>query len=184
MGLAFLHSVSGDTVFDQSELLMDSGRADEAVELLQIMVSNAPGDARTLLYLGLALVESGSAAAGIKHIERATKLSPDNHLLHFFMARALYDNADYKAALKHLDLVHASQPDHPGTATLRHLCKAQDDMLAGFSGMVFEGMPDDSHLLGRALLLAEQVLLDSDRPEKTYPQRDLAQAPVSALQSG
>ena len=164
-GLLQFHS-SKNCSLDRAGELLANGRATEALPILDVSLQQAPRDVSLLLYSGLANVDAGNTDAGIRQLEQAAKLDQNNAILHFFLARARYDVGDCPGALKECALVESAQAGHPGSAALRALCLAHDDPIAGLSTLALCGLPDDSEILGRALLVAELALKKEETPAK------------------
>jgi tetratricopeptide (TPR) repeat protein len=122
-----------------------------------------------MLYAGLAHVDAGSADKGLPLIVQAVESNPGNVVLRVFYARALLDMGRIEAAEEQCSLVEAAQAEHPGAGAIRRLCLARRDLLAGLSSLALDGLSDDAHIQGRALLLAETVLGRAEPPVRTQP---------------
>lgn len=96
-------------------LMLQTGNAANAAELLSRAARINPADARTRTLLGVALQSSGAAGASIEHFEQAVRLEPHNAEFHYNLGKAL-------RGVDRLEEAHAAyaealriRPNHPET---------------------------------------------------------------------
>jgi tetratricopeptide (TPR) repeat protein len=94
----------------QAQLLIDSGRPEDALRLLDGLLRRAPNDARALFLRSTARLVSGDVAGGRSDLERALALDPKNRQA--WLTRAGLDIAEtsHAAALAALGQAEALDP--------------------------------------------------------------------------
>jgi protein O-GlcNAc transferase len=79
-------------------LLLDDGRADEALALLAHAVDLAPDDAGARVNLANGLVQTNRLAEGVEHLREALRLDPGHSLARRQLLRPLLDLCEWEAA--------------------------------------------------------------------------------------
>ncbi len=80
------------------DLLVDDGREDEALPILEGVVEKDPRNERAMITLCTIYLETGQHEAGIGMLERWRKHSPLSHESQVLLARLLFDSGDLDAA--------------------------------------------------------------------------------------
>lgn len=93
--------------------LLETGRAEEAVEELELAVARYPEDHRPQYHLGRALLTAGRARDAVPHLERALETAPEPGPVHFLLGQAWLELDELAAARESLEMAAAARPDYP-----------------------------------------------------------------------
>lgn len=173
-------AAQGPEVAAQAQELLDAGRAQEALTLLEGAVGAKTGDARLLLLRSTARIMVGQVEPGRRDLERALELDPD--LRQGWMNRAALDIADERyddalAALSRAEELDPGAPDNDLNLGAVHLLKgdlavASDRFQRYLSAS--EGAAESYYLVasnyavaGYAALAVEHLRLAFDADERT-----------------
>lgn len=86
-----------------ARLLIERGRAAEALELVTPLARARPGDSEMQLLLGTALLRSGRAAEAVSSLSRYVKTAPDDKRALALLGQALADSGQVPAAIELLE---------------------------------------------------------------------------------
>lgn len=99
-------------------LSRSESKSEAARELLASAVSDRPGDAELLAWLGEVEVQLGQTASAIEHFEAALSISPENHDAMLGLSRALVALGRQPEAISRLELFLARDNPIDGKAAL------------------------------------------------------------------
>lgn len=100
------------TQADKATAALEAGRFAEAIELLEGLVKQMPGDAGLHLNLGMALTMGGQAARAVPVLQRALTLQPGMLPANLFLGLAQLDLGAPDKAVTSLERVVATDPDN------------------------------------------------------------------------
>lgn len=92
-------------------LLVDGGRSEKAIPLLQKVVASDPGIYFAQLELGLAEADRKNYAQAVAPLERATELMTESAIAQYELGVVLFETGDGKGAAVHLEKAVALMPE-------------------------------------------------------------------------
>lgn len=101
--MAMRDSESQDLV-EQVRVATESGRQEQAAELLKRAVANNPNNAAVRQQLSEFLIANGYSEEAIQQLQRTTVLTPDDPRPYIDLSYLLYEKKQYTDALKNLEL--------------------------------------------------------------------------------
>ena len=97
---------------DYAVSLLQSGRQEQAIPLLWLLLTARPDDGTVLYNLGVAESELGEMDAAIRHLTRATEADPTNANAYAALGVAQQKVGDGEAAVRSLEQAVAVEPDN------------------------------------------------------------------------
>jgi len=94
----------------QAEDVLSRGDAEAALDILEPLRRQRPGDRTLLNNLAIAYAATGKPATAMATLQEGLRLHDDYYLFHFNAGVAYEERGDTRAALEHLDRVLALQP--------------------------------------------------------------------------
>lgn len=94
----------------QAEGVLSRGDAEAALDILEPLRKQRPGDRTLLNNLAIAYAATGKPATAMETLQEGLRLHDDFYLFHFNAAVAYEERGDTRTALMHLDRVLALQP--------------------------------------------------------------------------
>jgi tetratricopeptide (TPR) repeat protein len=131
--MAMRDSESQDLV-EQVRMATESGRQEQAAELLKRAVENNPNNAAVRQQLSEFLIANGYSEEAIQQLQRTTVLAPDDPRPYVDLSYLLYEKKQYTDALKNLELGLNLDPTNIRALIL----KGELEELAGLNGASIE----------------------------------------------
>jgi tetratricopeptide (TPR) repeat protein len=97
--------------------LLDKGRADEAMEDVQIALKTGPGNAEAYVTLGDILLQKGRRDEALAQYARALEIEPGNAIAHNNLGNALLQSGRFDVAVSHYRQALAAMPTFGGDAS-------------------------------------------------------------------
>ena len=137
----------------QAEGILSRGNAEAALDILEPLRKQRPGDRTLLNNLAIAYAATGKPATAMETLQEGLRLHDDYYLFHFNAAVAYAERGDARTALVHLDRVLALQPafspGHERKVLVLIGQQRHDDALAAVEAAVAQGA-QTTELLYRA----------------------------------
>ncbi|QDT92857.1 tetratricopeptide repeat protein [Gimesia algae] len=131
--MAILDSESQDLV-EQVRVATESGRKEQAAELLKQAVASNPNNAAVRQQLSEFLIANGYSEEAIQQLHKTTVLAPDDPRPYIDLSYLLYEKKQYTDALKNLELGLTLDPTNIRALIL----KGELEELAGLSSSAVE----------------------------------------------
>lgn len=119
---------------EQVRVATESGRQEQAAELLKRAVANNPNNAAVRQQLSEFLIANGYSEEAIQQLQRTTVLDPDDPRPYIDLSYLLYEKKQYTDALKNLELGLNLDPTNIRALIL----KGELEELAGLNGTAIE----------------------------------------------
>ncbi len=131
--MAILDSESQDLV-EQVRVASESGRQEQAAELLKQAVASNPNNAAVRQQLSEFLIANGYSEEAIQQLQKTTVLAPDDPRPYIDLSYLLYEKKQYTDALKNLELGLMLDPTNIRALIL----KGELEELAGLNSSAVE----------------------------------------------
>ncbi len=132
-----------DARLRQAEGLLSRDDAEAALDILEPLRKQRPGDRTLLNNLAIAYAATGKPATAMETLQDGLRLHDDYYLFHFNAAVAYEERGDTRTALMHLDralsLQPAFSPAHERKVLVLIEQQRHDDALAAVEAAVAEG---------------------------------------------
>ncbi len=143
-------TASANGLLDRARALHNSGKAQEAYELLLPAEEQRAGEVAFDYLLGITAIDSGHTLQALFALERVVGNQPDNDEARAELGRAYFLLGDSEAAKREFDRVAAHKPPKPVMATINEYLSAVEDRMAAageqFWGYVEIGLGHDSNV--------------------------------------
>ena len=106
--------------------LLDEGKPDKAVAMLQPVLAAASRMYLAQFVMGAALARQQQYPKAIEYLRHAIELQPDSTWAHYEMGASLLETGDYKTAVIHLEIASSRLPEFAGVHAL--LAQAYDHL--------------------------------------------------------
>jgi arylsulfatase A-like enzyme/Flp pilus assembly protein TadD len=106
--------------------LLDEGKPDKAVAMLQPVLAAASRMYLAQFVMGAALARQQQYPKAIEYLRHAIELQPDSTWAHYEMGASLLETGDYKTAVIHLEIASSRLPEFAGVYAL--LAQAYDHL--------------------------------------------------------
>ncbi|MDE0693828.1 MAG: tetratricopeptide repeat protein [Gammaproteobacteria bacterium] len=133
-----------DARLRQAEGVLSRGDAEAALDILEPLRKQRPGDRTLLNNLAIAYAATGKPATAMETLQEGLRLHDDYYLFHFNAAVAYEERGDTRTALMHLDralsLQPAFSPAHERKVLVLIGQQRHDDALAAVATALAEGV--------------------------------------------
>ena len=145
-----------DGRLQQAERLLSRGEAEAALEILEPLRKQRPGDRTLLNNLAIAYATTGKPATAMATLQEGLEQHGDYYLFHINAAAAYEERGDLRAALTHTEQALALQPAFPPAherkVALLIAMQRHDEALTAAEAAIDQGAPS-AELLYRAGVL-------------------------------
>ncbi|MHA6963345.1 O-linked N-acetylglucosamine transferase family protein [Zobellella denitrificans] len=133
------------TGVEQVNLLLSSGKPEQALDLVRELLKNTPDDTSLLLFAGKVHQQQGNTGEALSCLKKLTNLAPEHYEANIFLAK-IYHNANCKElALHHIKLAEQVDPNHQFTLEQKGLILAgfhhYDEAINTFEQIIKQGSP-------------------------------------------
>ncbi len=142
-------ALADDALLQRAKLLVDSGKAGEAFELLAPLEEQRSGDMEFDYLLGVSANDSGHPGRAVFALERVLAINPKNSLARAEIARSYYLLGEHQTARQEFNSVLGENPPEQVNQTINQYLSAIDKAVSDrtrFSGYLEFALGHDSNV--------------------------------------